>query len=144
MRKNGDGPVEKVVREFAWAEFVAASHFFMQRGFAVRRLRMLEAHGMEDKTKWLYMDSKTGPPCSMDQWISESDGQYDLLFISCCNPSSHTIHTKKSLAIYPSLKCQGLDILRAAYEGVGGIFNVWIPEDSSGLERITPYRSGKD
>jgi len=61
------------------------------------KVGILDAHG---SGKWYYQDGITKK--SVQKWIDQHDGVYDLLLLHVCNPEHFKPIIKKSLAVVPT------------------------------------------
>ena len=64
------------------------------------KVGILDAHGSAHSGKWCYSDGII--PKSVQKWIGEHDGVYDLLLLQVCNPTGIKPIIKKSLAVVPT------------------------------------------
>src|SRR4030042_3134830 len=64
------------------------------------KIGILDAHGKYYHDKWHYEDGIN--PKSVQKWINEQDGVYDLLLLHVCNPKQAKPNVKKSLAVVPT------------------------------------------
>jgi len=65
----------------------------------------LNAHGDSNSNQWVYQDGDRVVPVT--DWISQNDGNYDLVLLHVCNPGNITLSLKKSVVLYCKGKVDG-------------------------------------
>jgi hypothetical protein len=65
------------------------------------KIAMLDAHGSSILGKWYYSDGIF--PDRVQSWISQNDGQYDLLVLHSCNPEGNIPTLRQSMALVPTI-----------------------------------------
>ena len=101
---------------------------------------ILDAHGEYHFSRWYYSDGII--PKSVQKWVDENDGVYDLLLLHTCNPQGVKPIIRKSMAVVPtdhvSLMPGGKDNLLVMPNKVSAPFNADI------TSRLPQYNILKD
>jgi hypothetical protein len=109
--------LSRKLEEFAKLDSIYLRAFLNDKGYNANLLtiRMLEAHGYSDQENGfqfadLENDKLIWQP--VDEWIDEHEGDYDALYISCCNEGEIELSPRKSMLIYPLSKHSGSNLIR--------------------------------
>jgi hypothetical protein len=67
-----------------------------------KSIAILDAHGYSIKKEWKYGEASLfwTRKRSVQKWVDEHDGEFDVLFLRCCNPDHKIITSKKSALIW--------------------------------------------
>jgi hypothetical protein len=67
-------------------------------------IAILDAHGHLVRKKWKYKEAGLlwNRKRSVQEWVDEHEGKFDVLFLRCCNPGHITLKSEKSALIWAS------------------------------------------
>ena len=109
------------LRSFAIIDFQSVQRVVEQKGLVIpQSMRMLEAHGGSDKTRYLFTEIINGDRkwTPVQEWITKHEGNYDALYLAVCNPAGYKLNSGKSIIVYPSSEVIGKEVFLQA-EGNG-------------------------
>lgn len=78
---------------------------YIHRFSPLKGVIILDAHGDEKEGKFVYWDGDKS--YSVQSWINRNDGRAAALILSCCNPASLEIRSKKSIVLVPDQTFSG-------------------------------------
>lgn len=107
------------LEKFAELDAVYIRAFLNERGHTdtAFTIRMLEAHGYSDPKKgFQYADLQDEELVwrPVNEWLDVHEGQYDVLYVSCCNEGRIILRPRRSIVIYPLGVYAGANLIREA------------------------------